>query len=87
MARGAQALRAFDVLERQDEPQAIPSPAKVQATAAEIRRSWTPRQRRRRAQAARYMRWQQLLAEAPLMRPVEGDPGCRLTPNFPLSRS
>jgi hypothetical protein len=40
----------------------IPSPAKVQATAAEIRETWTPHQRRRRAQVARYMLLQQLLA-------------------------
>ena len=87
MAASAQAIRAFDALERQDELQAIPSPAKVQATAAEIRGSWTPRQRRRRAQLARSMLRQQLLAEAPSMRPVEGDSHGRLTPKFPLSRS
>ena len=75
MATDAQALRACDALERQDERQAIPSPAKVQATAAEIRESWTPRQRRRRAQLARSMLRQQLLAPSPVDEPRRGRPG------------
>ena len=33
----------------------IPSPEKVRDVAAEIRESWTPRERRRRALLARYM--------------------------------
>ena len=85
MAARAHALCELDALER-EQPPAIPSPAKVQATAAEIRRSWTPRQRRRRAQVARYMLLQQLLARVRTMPRADPEPGFRVTPKFPPSR-
>jgi len=62
MATRAKSLRNRDALRRPDELPIIPSPAKVQASAEEIRRQWTPQQRRRRAQVARYLLLQQLLA-------------------------
>jgi hypothetical protein len=45
-----------------DNPSTIPSPAKVRAAAEEIRSSWTPIQRRRRAELARYLLWHQVLS-------------------------
>jgi hypothetical protein len=42
--------------------ESLPSPEEVQAMAAEIRKSWTPRERQRRAQLARWAAWGQLLA-------------------------
>ena len=38
-----------------ESPHLIPNPAKVEATAAQIRRSWSPRTRRYRTQLARRM--------------------------------
>jgi hypothetical protein len=38
-----------------ESPATIPNPAKVEATAAQIRRAWSPRTRRYRAQLARRM--------------------------------
>lgn len=45
-----------------DELRSIPTPARVRAVAAEIRRSWTPRERHRRALLARYFIWQAIAA-------------------------
>lgn len=39
----------------------VPSPKKVRAMAAEIRKSWTPSERRRRAMLARTAVWRQLI--------------------------
>ena len=50
-------------------PEAIPSPEKVRATAAVIRRSWSPRTRRHRAQLARSILVEQFFA--PLLGPLE----------------
>jgi hypothetical protein len=61
MATHAKALRALAVSEQPERLVAIPSPAKVRARAAKIRRGWTKTQRRRRAQLARYLVWRQLL--------------------------
>lgn len=52
---------SHDVDESVDRPSTIPSPAQVRATADAIRKSWTPRQRRQRAQLARSMTLAQLL--------------------------
>jgi hypothetical protein len=49
--------------ERPDNPATIPSPALVRSAAEEIRQSWTPRQRRLRAQVAQYILWSQLLPQ------------------------
>jgi hypothetical protein len=38
-----------------ESPATIPNPAKVEATAAQIRRAWSPRTKRYRAQLARRM--------------------------------
>jgi hypothetical protein len=43
----------------------IPSPELVRDMAAEIRDSWTPRERRRRAHLARTMMLRQLIASGP----------------------
>jgi len=42
-------------------PVIVPTPANVRALAAEIRKGWTPRQRRRRAVLARRMMERQLV--------------------------
>jgi len=41
----------------------IPSPEQVRQMAAQIRQSWSPRQRRHRALLARHMLWRQLSAQ------------------------
>lgn len=87
MAAAAQALGKLDARQLPDGLATIPSPAKVRAIAAEIRQSWTPRERRRRAQAARYMLVQQLVAGAGMIGPADRDAGFQLTPRFPPSRS
>jgi hypothetical protein len=61
-------------LESPNRPATIPSPAQVQATAAAIRRNWTPKQRRRRAQLACSMLWQQFADAAPVARDPEPNP-------------
>lgn len=61
MGTRATALRMFDARKPHEGLVSIPSPARVRARAAEIRRGWTPSQRRHRAQLARYMVWRQLL--------------------------
>jgi hypothetical protein len=50
-------------------PETIPSPEKVRATAAVIRRSWSPRTRRHRAKLARSMLVEQFFAT--LLGPLE----------------
>ena len=69
---------------RDDEPQhlpiTIPTPAKVRAEAAEIRKSWSPRERLRRAELARRLLLAQWI--------TAGDDSSRrallqLTPTFP----
>ena len=87
MAAVAQALGKLDARQLPDGLATIPSPAKVRAIAAEIRQSWTPRERCRRAQAARYMLLQQLIARARLIGPADRDAEFQLTPRFPPSRS
>jgi hypothetical protein len=62
MATEAKPRRPSKTRRPTDVAATIPSPAKVQATAAEIREAWTPHQRRRRATVARYMLLQQRLA-------------------------
>lgn len=71
-----------------DAPWRIPSPAMVRATAAEIRRSWTPRQRRRRAQVAHYILLQQLLVRLrSTPTPAAGsEASLRVMSRFPSSR-
>lgn len=85
MAAPPYGLRDADALEAED-PRAIPSPAQVQAIAAEIRRSWTPRQRRRRAREARFMLLRQLLARVERMPRADSERDVRVTPRFPSSR-
>jgi hypothetical protein len=71
MATKEKPRRPSKTLRHEDAAATIPSPAKVQATAAEIRDTWTPHQRRRRAQVARYMLLHQLLAPAQASRQRE----------------
>ena len=73
MATKATARRPSKTLRPTDVDLTIPSPAKVRATAAEIRDTWTPHQRRRRAQVARYMLLQQLLAPSQAIRRPKSD--------------
>jgi hypothetical protein len=61
MATPAKALRTPHRDQQPDRLMSIPNPANVRARAAEIRRGWTPSQRRHRAQLARYMVWRKLL--------------------------
>ena len=85
MATAAEAIRSSEARRQQDEQLTIPSPAKVRAAAAEIRKSWSPRQRRRRAQLARSMLKQQFAAGALATCFVdEGEHD--FTPTFPLLR-
>jgi hypothetical protein len=49
-------------LDRKSELNAIPSPEKVRAMACDIRRTWSPRERRRRALLARYLILRQFIA-------------------------
>ena len=66
-----------------DEPSSIPTPARIRATAAEIRSAWSPGERRRRAQAARCVLLRQLCGAASLM-PADRAPRLRLLPSaFP----
>jgi len=44
-------------------PDTIPSPAKVRAAAAAIRRTWTPRERQWRAELGRHLLYKRLLWE------------------------
>lgn len=49
-------------VDREGELSAIPSPEKVRAMASDIRRAWSPRERRRRALLARYLILRQFAA-------------------------
>ena len=82
MIAQARALCEADALERH-EPRANPGPAEMQATAAAIRRSWTPRQRRHRAHVARTMLLQQRLARLQTLLCTDPEPVVRVTPRFP----
>lgn len=87
MAVNVNALRQSDAPLQADAPTVIPSPAKVQAKAAEIRNAWSPRQRRRRAKVARYMLLQQLLTGFDPVAAVADQQPLRLTPRRSPSRS
>ena len=63
-------LRTTDAECRGELLSVIPNPQQVRATAAEIRRSWTPRERRRRAQLARSMFIEALLVTLALPAPL-----------------
>ena len=83
MATLNSALRRLDRT-RTIAPATVPNPEKVKAAAAEIRQSWSPRQRRRRAELARYLLFERLLAgmaEAPRAR----HSSLRITPKSRLS--
>jgi hypothetical protein len=70
----------LNTLARPEGPATIPSPAQVRAAAAEIRKSWTPHQRRRRAKLARYLLWRQVLVGTPADRPPTTDGPQGVTP-------
>jgi hypothetical protein len=73
MSANTKACRSSNVMLHSEGPAIIPSPAKVQARAAKIRQSWTPQQRRRRAQVARYVLLEQLIGETPTAQPGGDD--------------
>jgi hypothetical protein len=66
MATPAKALRKFESFEPRERSGlvAIPNPENVRVRAAEIRRGWTPSERRHRAQLAHYLLWRNLLGES-----------------------
>ncbi len=84
MATLQSTLRKLD-RERQRVSRTVPSPERVRATAAAIRRSWTPSQRRRRAELARYLLFERLLAGM-LDASDAGRAGSRPTPKSPSAR-
>lgn len=74
MAANVNTLHRWEAPAQTESPTVIPTPANVRARAAEIRSSWSPRQKRRRAKAARNMLLHQLLVEAEPVRPADDEP-------------
>jgi hypothetical protein len=64
-------------------PATIPSPEKVRAAAAAIRRTWTPRERQRRAELGRHLLYKRLLWEFY----ATAETTRQARPNNPSSRS
>jgi hypothetical protein len=62
MVTDSKPRRTAKAIRPAEPPQTIPSPEKVRAMAAAIRRAWTPGERRRRASLARSLFLSQLIA-------------------------
>jgi hypothetical protein len=62
MLTDAKPRRKVKTIPPAEPPETIPSPEKVRAMAAAIRRAWTPGERRRRASLARGMLLRQFIA-------------------------
>jgi hypothetical protein len=62
MVANSKHTRSYKAPLKADVLETVPAPAKVRAMAAEIRKSWTPQERRRRAVACATV-WRQLIGD------------------------